>query len=194
MTSEKVSAFKDSYKGSEEEREHIVQAYVRAKGDMNKVYENVMLSNPLEDEERFRQVLDAAIEKDEVEAFAKYTDEPDKSKAKRMNNAKKEAKEAEAAIKEAEQKKSKTKANANAKDAARSLDDLAAMIQKRHAGGSRFLEHLEEKYSVEPVKKAKKGGKRKSGEIDEAPPSEEAFLATRARLEAGRAPKAKKSK
>lgn len=160
---------------------------------MDKVYENVMLSNPLDDEERFRHVLDAAIERHEVRAFAKYTDETDKSKAKRRNKAKKEAKEAEAAVKEAEQKKSKTNAKANAKDTAGSLDNLAAMIQKRHAGGSRFLEHLEEKYTQEPVKRIKKG-KRRSGEMDEAPPSEEAFLATRAKMEAGRAPKAKKSK
>lgn len=62
---------------------------------MAKVYEEVMLSNPLEDEDRFREVIGEAIEKGEVQAYDSYVKESKKSKDARMRKARKEAEDAE---------------------------------------------------------------------------------------------------
>lgn len=59
-----------------------------------------MLSSPLDDEERFREIIDAAIESKVVEAYPAYTNETEKQKTARMKAARKEAKEAEDAAKE----------------------------------------------------------------------------------------------
>ncbi|KAL8899806.1 MAG: hypothetical protein Q9207_006005, partial [Kuettlingeria erythrocarpa] len=54
-----------------------------------------MLSNPLEDDDRFREIIDGAIEKREVQAYDAYVKESKKSKDARMKKARKEAEEAE---------------------------------------------------------------------------------------------------
>lgn len=155
---------------------------------MNRVYEEVMLSNPLDDEERFCGILNEAIDGGEIEALDKYTKESQKSKDERMKKAKREAKEAEQAKEEIEAEKSKQKETKASSNKPGSLDELAAMIQKRQAGGSRFLEHLEEKYTAGPAK-TKKG--KRSRDVDDGMPNEEAFLATRAKLEKGKEKKNK---
>ncbi|KXS94576.1 hypothetical protein AC578_7515 [Pseudocercospora eumusae] len=163
VTVERIQQFSNEYKGSEEEREAVLEAYKKCKGDMAKIYEIVMLSDMLEDEERFREIIDGAIEKGSVEEYKKYAQESESARQKRMDRARKakerEAREAEE-VKETEKKKGK-------KSKQEDLGDLAAMIQKRQqdrAGG--FLDRLEEKYGG--------GG---GGGMSEPP--EEAFAANR---------------
>lgn len=163
-------------------------AYERAKGDMDAVYESVMLSDVLEDDERFRAIIDEAIAAGDVPAFPKYTGETKSSRTKRAKAAKAEAAEAEDYARElgVHDKLFGNKNGATGKKGKKgdnSEDALKALIQKRQQDrGASFLDNLAEKYGA--AKKTKKGKKRpvddEEDENDE--PSEEAFQAAAARL------------
>lgn len=147
---------------------------------MNVIYQTVMLSDVLEDDERFREIIDEAISKEEVEAYDKYTKETQKSKEQRIKNAERRVKEFDA-----QEEKKKEKANKAGKASAKPGDDessLAALIQQRQkarGGGASFLDKLEEKHSNLENSRGK-GKKRRAAEEDE--PSEEAFEATAERF------------
>ncbi|KAL9119588.1 MAG: hypothetical protein Q9187_003857 [Circinaria calcarea] len=170
VTGAKLDDFKSEYQNSEEETRDVLTAYRSHKGKMNAIYSRVMMSNPLEDEDRFRAIIDGAIAKGEVEAYAAYTNESAKSRGARMKNARREGVEAQAYAKklgvhdklfDTGPKKSK-KGGSAAGEA-----DLAALIQQRGQGRTEsFLDNLEKKYS-----KDTRGKKRAAAEE----PSEEAF-------------------
>lgn len=143
---------------------------------MDRIYETVMLSNVLEDDERFRLIIDEAIASEDVPAFKAYTKESKKSRDARIKAAKGEATEAEEYAKELGVH-DKLFGNKKAKGgkAAAAEDDLAALIRRNQNGRKNFLDDLEAKYAP----KSKKDKKR-AAEEDE--PSEEAFQAAAARL------------
>lgn len=144
---------------------------------MNKIYQQIMVSNPAVDEDRFRNIINEAIEKEEVAAHPKFTQESQKSIDRRIAKANEEAKEAEE-----HGKKTASKKKANAKGGDSDLSSLAAMIQQRNKARSEdFLDNLAEKYGAAPKKK----GKKRAQSPDEFP--EEAFERTAKR-------KTKKSK
>ncbi|KAM3416301.1 hypothetical protein BST61_g7907 [Cercospora zeina] len=172
VTEEKINEFAGSYKGSEEEKRDLLDAYEKFEGRMSKIYQTVMLSDMTEDEDRFREIIDDAIEKGEVDGYDKYLEETVKQREKRIAMARKhkerEAGQAEEAEKEIESNK---KGKSKKESGSRGLGDLAALIQQRQKGREQnFLEHLEEKY-------APKGKKGKGYTMDEPP--EEAFTANR---------------
>jgi len=180
VTSEKIDEFADQYKDSEEERKDVLKYYERFEGNMDKLYQNVMLSDAAEDEDRFRQIIDAAIESEEVEAYKKYTEESEAKRKRRVENArKKKEQEAEEAAKHAEElgMNGKGKGKKSGKKGGDGLGDLAALIQNKQKGrASNFLADLEAKYA--PKGKSAKGGAKRA--VMEEPP-EEAFAATEAR-------------
>lgn len=148
---------------------------------MDRIYESVMLSNPLEDDERFRAIIDEAIASEDVPTFRAYTRESKKSKQARIKRARDEAGEAEEYAKELGvhdklfgDKKQKKKSK---KD---SEQDLAALIQgnQKSRNQSDFLDNLAAKYGASSSSK-KNGGKKRAAEEE---PSEEAFQAAAARL------------
>ena len=187
---EKIERLRGEYKGSEEERGDVLREYVRGKGDLDRVFEGVLLSDVLEDEDRFRKWIESAIESGEVEAFEKFVNEPETKKKRRREKALRERREAE---KEVEKRKDgvggkKRKAGGGGRDDG--LGDLAAMIQQRQKGrASTFLDDLEAKYAAPPAKKQKQGPKGKKANVsgksrksvDEDGPSEEAFAEMAAR-------------
>ena len=195
MTGEKLHNFKESYQNSDEEKRDVIAAYTAAKGDMNKIFDKVMLSNPLFDESRFRLIIDNAIEAKEVEAFALFHEEPEYKKIKRQRRAAKESAEAMEYAKELgvydtlfpakgasahKDQKGRTKAQTNKKEQkVQEEAGLAALIQKknRQAKTDEFLNDLEAKYV------GKKGKKRKFEE-----PPEELFQKNQQRK--GSAPEA----
>lgn len=171
---------KVNYQESGEQRTALLAAYKQYKGSMVKIYQVIMHSNVLEDDERFRKMIDEAIESGEVEAYDKYTKEIEKSKQSRIKAAQRDAKEAKEQEKQLEKKaktSKKSKAGTGSGDG-----DLAALIQQRQqtaqARSSMFFEHLEEKYA---------GGEKKGKKRDEPP--EEAFEATAKRMRKGKAGK-----
>lgn len=181
VTADAIEKFAKQYKGSDEEKDDVLIAYEEYKGKMDKVYESVMLSDVLEDDERFRAIIDEAIANKDVPAFKAYTQESKKSKEARVKAAKKESVEAEEYAKElgVHDKLFGKKDNKDGKSKSKkgsSEDDLAALIRRNQQGRSNFLDNLAAKYGAAPS--AKKGKKRASPEE----PSEEAFQAAAARL------------
>jgi DnaJ family protein C protein 9 len=168
VTEDTIVSFTQEYKGSDEERDALLSAYTKYKGDMNKIYQQIMVSNPAVDEERFRKIINEAIEKEEVVAHQKFTEETQKSIDRRIAKASEEVEEAEE-----HGKKTKAKAKPKAKGGDSDLSSLAAIIQQRNKGRSEnFLDNLAEKYGAAPKKK----GKKRAQSPDEPP--EEAFEKT----------------
>ncbi|KAL1297195.1 hypothetical protein AAFC00_004765 [Neodothiora populina] len=173
-----IARFSQEYKGSDEEREALLAAYTDFEGDMDQVYEYVMVSNPADDDERFRDILNAAIEEGGIESFPTFTKETKKSIKARIKAAKDEGNEAEEYAKELgvhDQLFTKNNPKKSGKKSDRGSEDaLAALIQQRQKGRSdNFLADLEAKYAA-PSRK--KNGKKRAEPLDEPP--EEAFQAT----------------
>ncbi|TLD28183.1 hypothetical protein PspLS_03233 [Pyricularia sp. CBS 133598] len=197
VSGEAIEKFARAYKGSDEERDDVLAAYEAGRGDLDVVYESVMLSNVLEDDERFRGWIDEAIEKGDAEAFKAYTKESKKKRDKRVKEAKGEAAEAEEYAKElgvhdklfggggaSAEGKGKAKGKGKKKDAG-GEDALAALIRGRQADRMDALDRLAEKYGATAPKGKKKGKKRAADDEEDedcGEPSEEAFQATQARL------------
>ncbi|ERS98072.1 hypothetical protein HMPREF1624_04850 [Sporothrix schenckii ATCC 58251] len=95
-----IETFAAQYKHSDEERDDVLAAYTRHRGDMDGVYESVMLSDVLADDARFRAIIDEAIAAGDVKSFAKYANETAASKKARKAAASRESREAEEYAKE----------------------------------------------------------------------------------------------
>lgn len=168
IDAKKISEFQKSYQNSEEEKDDLLSSYNTHKGDMDAIYQTVMLSNVLDDDERFRAIIDQAIADGEVKDFKAYSQESEKKKQQRVKQAQKEAAEA---AKEEKKMKAKKKKSGKASEGVSDLDSLQAIIsQRQKARGGDFLSRLEEKY-------AQPGDKRPGDDG----PSEEAFAAVGAR-------------
>ncbi|GAB1315833.1 DnaJ like subfamily C member 9 [Madurella fahalii] len=170
ISEEAIKQFAAKYKGSDEEKDDVLAAYEEFEGDMDGVYETVMLSNVLEDDARFREIIDAAIAAKEVPAFKAYTKETKKSRQARAKAARKEADEADELAKELGVY-DKLRGKKSQKDAE---TGLAALIQRNQASRANALDKLAEKYGAVP--KAGKGAKKRSAkELEEPDISEEQF-------------------
>ena len=178
VTGESLNALKSTYQGSDEEKRDVLQAYTSSKGNMNAVLRTVMLSNPLDDEERFRQYVDEAIANGEVKAYEAYTNESTRKKERRHENARQEGKEAEDYAKKMGVYDQLFERKPGKKRTGKVEDEsgLAALIQQKTKGrAATFLDSLEAKYAS-GAKSTKKGKKR----LDDEPP-EEAFQRTASR-------------
>ena len=176
-----MNNFKSTYQNSEEERRDVLKTYTAFKGKMNGVFRMVMLSNPLDDEERFRGYIDQAIKEGEVKGHDAYVNESKKTRDERCRRARKEAKEAEEHAKESGIHESifgpgDGKPKKSGKGDSESA--LADLIQQRHkAQSSNFLDDLTAKYAG-----GKKGANKGKKRSREDAPSEEAFQKTAERL------------
>ena len=181
VTSTTIGSFKDTYQGSDEERRDVLASYTKAYGKLNTVYNQVMLSNPLHDEDRFRGYIDHAIESGDVEAYDAYTKETQKQKDQRQTRAKRDGKEAEEYAKKLGKYDSifgdgagKANKKGSKKDDG---PDIAQLIQQKQKGrANAFLEDLEAKYAApkKATAKSQNGRKRKVEE-----PPEELFQKNR---------------
>lgn len=149
ITLQDILDFEKSYKGTDEEKQDLMRLYEESQGDMNKIMESALCATQ-EDEERLRDVLQSAIDADELPAYDAFTHESAKKKNKRKRRAAKEEKEAEEMQKEM---------------GMTSENSLVAMIQsKRQANQMEFgslIANLEEKYCKKKpsASKSKKGKK-----------------------------------
>lgn len=185
ISEDAINKFAAKYKGSDEEKDDILVAYEQHQGNMDSIYETVMLSDVLVDDERFRRIIDEAIESGDVDAYKKYTRESAKSKQARVKAAQGEARDAEDYAKElgvhdklfGDKKGAKGKGKSKGKNPE---DALAALISSRQKDrGEDFFDHLAEKYGGGSSKKSAKGKKKKAVEEE---PDEAAFQAAAARL------------
>lgn len=173
VTGDRLNSFKSEYQNSTEEVRDVILAYTASKGNLNRIFRTVMLSNPLEDEDRFRGYIDAAISKGEVQSYPAYANEDAKTRKRRMRNAKREATLAEAHARKSGVydtlfgDKTKKKNQPGSDEA-----EPAQLLQQRAKNrANTFLEDLEAKY-------ARKG----AGKKRKAEPSEAAFQETAKRL------------
>ena len=181
VTSATIGSFQDKYQGSDEERRDVLASYTQAHGKLNTVYHQVMLSNPLHDEDRFRGYIDNAIESGEVEAYDAYTKETQKQKDQRQARAKRDGKEAEEFAKKLGKYESifgdgagKANKKGSKKDDG---PDIAQLIQQKNKGrANAFLEDLEAKYAA-PKKATAKRQNGKKRKVEEPP--EELFQKNR---------------
>ncbi|KAJ4364829.1 hypothetical protein N0V95_000673 [Ascochyta clinopodiicola] len=178
INDEAINTLSNQYKGSEEERRDLLQAYTKYKGRLDQIYEVVLLSDILVDDDRYREILDDAISKGEIESYPAYAKETDETRLKAKKAAKKSRDDFEKRQAAEDAKKQKVgKSNGKAKSkksAGGDMSDLAALIQQRQksrAGG--FFDHLEAKYAP------KSRGSKRATPMEEPP--EEAFQATAAR-------------
>lgn len=180
VSSSMINSFVSKYQGSEEEKNDVKAAYLKHKGDMNALFDEVMASNPLEDEDRFRQMIGGWIADGSVPAFPAYVNEKPAALKKRMDKAKKEAAEAEEELHEH-----------RAQEARSNTDSLQALILARQKERDSMWERFEAKHT----NKAKKRAQRDNVPLETLEqPSEEDFLATQARLEARRKQATSKAK
>lgn len=176
-----IEQFAQRYKGSDEEKDDLLVAYEQCQGDMDALYEHVILSDVAVDDDRFRKIIDAAIAANDVPGFPAYTKETKAKRAARLKSAKAEAAEAEEYAKELGVHKEIFGDKKEKKSKKSSEDSLAALIQKRQQSRSEgFLDHLAEKYGA--GNKGKKGKKRA---MDDEP-DEEAFQAAAAKLKSSK--------
>lgn len=171
VNGQSLDTIKNDYQGSDEERSDLLGAYEKYKGNMDRIYAEIMCSNVLEDDDRFRKIIDDAIAAEEVQAHKKYTQESEAKKQRRFKNAQREGKEAMDLADElgvTEKIFGKGKAGNKSKKG----DDeagLAALIQQRQKGRQEnFFDSLEAKYGVEQKKPKKRA-------MAEDEPPEEAF-------------------
>ncbi|KAG6007427.1 hypothetical protein E4U21_006016 [Claviceps maximensis] len=189
ISADAIQKFADQYKGSAEEKDDILIAYEEAQGDMDQLYERVMLSDVVEDDTRFRQIIDDAIASQDVPAFDAYTKENKKKRSARIKTAKAEADEAENYAKELGVHDTLFGKKGKKKSKGSSEDDLAALIQKRQQDRSAgFLNRLADKYGANGAK-GKRGQKRTAEENE---PSEADFQAAAARLKDGKSKRSKR--
>ncbi|KAI1758271.1 DnaJ domain-containing protein [Xylaria castorea] len=184
ISNDAIKKFAAQYKGSDEERDDILIAYEEHEGNMDAIYETIMLSDVLKDDERFRKIIDNAIAEKDVPAFKAYTKESKKSRQARIKAAKNEATEAEEYAKELgvhDKLFSVKKGNGKKKESLE--DELAALIRRNQKGRESFLDNLAAKYGAATPATGKRGKKRS---VDESEPSEEAFQAAAARLKKGK--------
>lgn len=151
-----------------------------------------MLSDILEDDDRFRQILDEEIANGNIKSLPAYEKETDATRQKAMDA---ERKRREDYDKQEAKKKSGEPANGKASGKAKSkskkggVDDmagLAALIQQRQkARAGNFFDQLEDKYAP------KSRGSKRSTPMEEPP--EDMFEANRAK-KPKRSARAKKAK
>lgn len=73
VSTDAIEKFAATYKDSEEEKDDILAAYTGGQGDMDHVYETVMLSDVAVDDERIRGILDEAIKVSRVPTLVLYS-------------------------------------------------------------------------------------------------------------------------
>ena len=149
----------------------MLAAHRKFHGDLNAVFNEIMFSNPLDDEERFCLYIDQAIAAGETEAYHAYTHETPKKRAARHKAAVKEAREAgklaeEMGVGGKEAKDGKKKSKKGGKNDGDDEVDLAMLIQRNQKSRSSIIDQLEAKYGG--GRTSKNGTKRKL----EEPPEE----------------------
>lgn len=167
LTAKKIDAFSSKYKGSEEESQDVINAYIKYKGNMKKIMECVMLVEE-GDEGRICGIIDIAIAGEQIDMLSAYAKVRDQLISKSGNQTKK--------------RKSKTRDDES---------DLASLILNKNKGSSKSstsstMGRIMSKYGVEK-NDLMDGG-------DDYDIDDEAFMATQAKVVAKAASKKNKRK
>ncbi|CAM9510181.1 unnamed protein product [Sphacelaria rigidula] len=143
ITEADIDSFSVKYKGSEEETRDVLAAYKKAKGNMCAVMDSIMLATDA-DEERFRGLIELAMQRKEVPSFAafrkaaeKKTAGAAKAAAKRKAKADKEAAEAEELMAKIKGRhKERSDATSLSTHRSRQFDSMVSSLEERYGGAS----------------------------------------------------------
>jgi DnaJ family protein C protein 9 len=149
ISKEDIDGFFKNYQNSGEERADLLGLYEKHKGDIDLILEEMFSEDIVQDEERFRQIINDAIEKGDSKAHDKFVKESKRKANKRKAHYEKEAKEAEEMRKEL--------------GVDESQDSLRnAILSRRKAETENFLDRLAEKYGEKSNEKKKVGAGRRA--------------------------------
>lgn len=134
ITKSDVDKFFAEYRDSAEERADLLRLYEKHQGDLNLILEEIFSADLVEDEPRFRAIIQDAIDKQEVQPLKKFVAESKTKAARRKAAYEKEAREAaveavKMGIDESEESLKK------------------AILGRRKAQNEDFLSKLEKKYA-----------------------------------------------
>jgi len=142
ITIDDIQNFEKEYKESEEELNDLKQAYLDGEGSIQYINDNVLCST-VEDEPRYRKIINKWIKNEDVPAFDVFTKDNKKAQEKRKRKAAVEADEAE-----------EMKRELGLGDTEDSLKALILQRNKqRQADSDSFLDALAAKYSGSAGKK-----------------------------------------
>ncbi|CAN9499657.1 unnamed protein product [Ophioblennius macclurei] len=146
ITVQDILEFEKKYKGSDEERQDVIQLYNQHQGDMDAIMASLMCATQ-EEEPRLCGIIQEAIDGGDVTAFPAFTQESQKKKRTRRKRADREREEAEEMQKEL--------------GLGEDNNSLVMMLQQKQKSREKnfnsFLSDLEAKYA----KKSPKGRKGK---------------------------------
>ncbi|XP_047335074.1 chaperone protein dnaJ 6 [Impatiens glandulifera] len=72
LTEEDIQQFEANYRGSESEKNDLIELYKKYKGNMNRLFCSMLCSNPKLDSHRFKDILDEAIAKGDLKSRKVY--------------------------------------------------------------------------------------------------------------------------
>uniref|UniRef100_A0A915Q2Q0 J domain-containing protein n=1 Tax=Setaria digitata TaxID=48799 RepID=A0A915Q2Q0_9BILA len=142
ITKEDIDNFIRQFRESGEERDAVKEAYIKHKGDMGKILNDV-IGVTYEDEERLHRMLSGMIKSGELKPTRLFVSEPQKRKARRRKAAEREAKEAEKMLEEVQRSEGAT--------------DLVTLIQNRQQKNLTSFDQLCDSLAAKYGKKARKG-------------------------------------
>uniref|UniRef100_A0A183C2V3 J domain-containing protein n=1 Tax=Globodera pallida TaxID=36090 RepID=A0A183C2V3_GLOPA len=150
VTPEEIEAYLAEFRGSQEEIEEVKKAYQKHKGNMDRILECVVGAEQ-PDEDRIREIVRHCIERGELNAYSRFTNEPPAAQIRRAKRAQREAIEAEQALKELRKREA---------GASEGEDTLSALIRSKQRKRSEkmddFLGTLAQKYGGSSSKKSRK--------------------------------------
>lgn len=160
ISTKSIADFEKKYRGSNEETEDVKKAYVKHKGDLEKIINEVFFATT-EDEERFYNILQEAIENKEVPKYRRAFKRLDAKKMEKIKEQKlqeeEEAKQLAAELGLGEHVDEKELKNIIQKKNQTKLDSLLSRLEDKYGGNS----------------KQDKRKKRKAEEIENEPPIDE---------------------
>uniref|UniRef100_A0A915N9F8 J domain-containing protein n=1 Tax=Meloidogyne javanica TaxID=6303 RepID=A0A915N9F8_MELJA len=159
VTKEDIEEYLKKFRGSQQEMNDVKNAYVKYKGDMDKILETVIGAD-VQNEDRIREIIRHFIELGELPSLPKYKNEKPISRVRRMKRAAYEAKRAEKVVEEmralgsAGGSKDDDEENGGSREGKGDLGSLILANQKkREKQQDDFLAHLEQKYGGNPKPK-----------------------------------------
>ena len=73
VTTKMLDDFAKKYKNSKDEKDDLIAAYNKHNGNMDNIFEEVPCASPVEDDDRFRQILLDAIKNKEIKSYKTFT-------------------------------------------------------------------------------------------------------------------------
>ncbi|KAJ0745990.1 putative chaperone protein AtJ6 [Helianthus annuus] len=158
VTEADIEEFESNYRGSESEKNDLLDLYKKYKGRMDRLFCSMLCSDPKLDSHRFKDILDEAISAGELKSTKAYQKwgkkvsetEPPTNPLKRRGKPKKESDDLYAII---SQRQSERKGR---------VDEMFSSLVSKYGGGEPSSEPTEEEFEAAREKLKKRKGSKKS--------------------------------